>query len=69
MGGIPELLHDGAGVLVPERSPGAIADAIERLVADPAYREAVVERGSARIRQEFAIELICLELATRFLAG
>ena len=69
MGGIPELLHDGAGVLVPERSPGAIADAIERLVADPAYREAVVERGSARIRKEFAIDLICLELATRFLTS
>ena len=69
MGGIPELLHDGAGVLVPERSPGAIADAIERLVADPAYREDVVECGNARIRQEFAIELICLELATRFLAS
>ena len=45
MGGIPELLHDGAGVLVPERDPEAIADAIERLVADPAYREAVIERG------------------------
>jgi colanic acid/amylovoran biosynthesis glycosyltransferase len=69
MGGIPELLHDGAGVLVPERSPGAIADAIGRLVADPAYRAAVVECGNARIRQEFAIELICVELATRFLTS
>jgi colanic acid/amylovoran biosynthesis glycosyltransferase len=69
MGGIPELLCDGAGVLVPERSPGAIADAIGRLAADPAYRQAVVECGNARIRREFAIEPICVDLATRFLAG
>ena len=69
MGGIPELLHDGAGVLVPERDPDAIADAIARLIAEPAYREAVIECGDARIRKEFAIELICVELATRFLAS
>ena len=68
MGGIPELLHDGAGVLVPERDPEAIAEAVERLMSDSAYRSSIVECGSARVRSDFAIDLICIELAQRFLA-
>ncbi len=69
MGGIPELLHDGAGVLVPERDSEAIAEAVERLMSDSDYRSSIVERGSARVRSDFAIEMICLELAQRFLAA
>ena len=37
-GGIPDLLGDGAGVLVPERDPVALADAIERVLDDPDLR-------------------------------
>jgi colanic acid/amylovoran biosynthesis glycosyltransferase len=69
MGGIPELLHDGAGVLVPERDPEAIASAVERLTSDSAFRRSIIERGSARVRTEFAIDMICIELARRFLSN
>jgi glycosyltransferase involved in cell wall biosynthesis len=40
--GIPELVADGrTGLLVPERSPTKLADAIRRLVADPAHAHAL----------------------------
>jgi colanic acid/amylovoran biosynthesis glycosyltransferase len=65
-GGIPELLQGDAGVLVSERDHVAIADAIERLIADRGHREAIIERGHERIRSEFSLEPICRELAARF---
>jgi glycosyltransferase involved in cell wall biosynthesis len=68
MGGIPELLGDGAGVLVPERDPAALADAIERLIGDRAFRAATIAAGEERVRTQFAIEPICRELARRFTA-
>ena len=34
-GGIPEMLQDGAGLLVPPGDPAALAAAVERLVRDP----------------------------------
>lgn len=67
-GGIPELLHDGAGLLVPDRDAVALADAIELLIGDPHERAAMIERGYERVRSEFSIEPICRDLAARFAA-
>lgn len=40
-GSIPELVPDGAGLIVPDRDPLALATAIEQLACDPArYRQA-----------------------------
>ncbi|MDH5491978.1 MAG: glycosyltransferase family 4 protein [Myxococcales bacterium] len=39
VGGVPSVLHDGrTGLLVPERSPARIADALSSLRGDPALR-------------------------------
>ena len=47
--GIPELIDDGAtGVLVPPRSPAALADALLRLIGDPALRRRLGDAGFAR---------------------
>ncbi|MDI7274751.1 MAG: glycosyltransferase family 4 protein [Anaerolineae bacterium] len=46
-GAIPEYVPETAGVLVPERDPGALAAAIVRLVADPAARVRMGEAGRA----------------------
>jgi glycosyltransferase involved in cell wall biosynthesis len=52
--GIPELVEHGrSGLLVPERQPAALADAIDRLLADPERRRAMGRQGRARVRDVF----------------
>lgn len=47
-GAIPEYVPDGlAGILVPERSPRALADALLSLLADPELRRRMGEAGRA----------------------
>jgi glycosyltransferase involved in cell wall biosynthesis len=45
-GGIPELLADGAGVLVPVGDAAALAEATVRIVTDPALRSSCVARAT-----------------------
>jgi glycosyltransferase involved in cell wall biosynthesis len=40
-----EMLGDGTGLLVPHRSPAAIADALERVLTDPALRDDMARRA------------------------
>ena len=48
VGGLPGLLGDGA-VFVPPRDPGALAAAIDRLLADPGERSALASAAAARL--------------------
>jgi colanic acid/amylovoran biosynthesis glycosyltransferase len=66
VGGIPELLHDGAGLLVPPRDPAALADAIESLARDVTLREQLGKLGRERVEREFAVESVVRELVRRF---
>jgi glycosyltransferase involved in cell wall biosynthesis len=55
--GIPEVIRDGeTGLTVPERDPVAIADAIERLVADPAMASAIAQHANELVLAEFDLE-------------
>jgi glycosyltransferase involved in cell wall biosynthesis len=52
--GIPELVEHGrTGLLVPPRAAAAIADALERLAADPALRVRMGRHGRAKVLREF----------------
>lgn len=55
-GNIPELLRDGAGLLVREKDANALAFAIRCLFEDRALYERVARLGRQRVVDEFSIE-------------
>ncbi len=64
-GGIPELLRDGAGILVPPQDPEALAEAIERLIRDSALQIQLGRAGRQRIEEQFAVERTVAGLVAR----
>ncbi|MBA3521151.1 MAG: glycosyltransferase family 4 protein [Gemmatimonadales bacterium] len=65
-GGLPELLHRGAGVLIPPADPDALAAALERVLGSAALRSDLARAGRRRIEEEFDVAEISAELARRF---
>ena len=66
IGGIPELLDGNAGLLVPPDDPGALADALARLAADPGLRADLAESGRRRIAEEFEAGAVARRLSQLF---
>ena len=65
--GIPELIEDGvSGLLVNERDSYALADALERLIVDPALRTRLGAAGHSVIERDFDVERTTAELAELF---
>jgi glycosyltransferase involved in cell wall biosynthesis len=55
--GIPELIDDGGnGLLVPQKDPPALADALRRLLDDPGLRRRLGEAGARTVRERFSCE-------------
>ena len=65
-GGTPELLRDGAGIVVPQGDSKALAAAIERLAGDPDLRAELGARGRERVREAFAADEVAAALLARF---
>lgn len=54
-GGIVDIVrHEETGLLVPPGEPGALADALRRLLEDPALAAELAERGRAHVRERFS---------------
>ncbi len=68
-GGIPELLYNGAGLLVPQKNPSALATAIECIIKDHQLRKELINTGRNRVVEEFSIEKCALKLAEAFTAA
>lgn len=55
--GIPELIENGkSGILVPEKNPGQLAQAIMKLIDHPGFRHEIAMNGYNRVRQCFNVE-------------
>jgi glycosyltransferase involved in cell wall biosynthesis len=50
-GGLPEMLQDGAGLLVPPNDPLALAEAVDRLLTEPGLALDVARRASATVER------------------
>ena len=55
-GGVPELLGDGAGVIVEEKSPEQLARAIIKTIKEEGLVKGLSETGYQKVRQRFNIE-------------
>jgi glycosyltransferase involved in cell wall biosynthesis len=51
IGGIPEILGDSAGLLVPPDTPSAVADAVHRLLVEPAFADVVARAAAAQVER------------------
>jgi glycosyltransferase involved in cell wall biosynthesis len=64
VGGIPELVDpDVTGILVPPGDAAALADALRRLIQDPALREQMGGKARAAARARFSHTRVADELA------
>ena len=66
-GGIPELLGDGAGILVPPEDSEALANAIEEIMKDPGLRRKIGAAGKEKVRKEFAIDAVVAKMIELFM--
>jgi glycosyltransferase involved in cell wall biosynthesis len=58
-GGIPEIIRDGVtGVLVPPEDPPALADAIDKLLADEPKRQRLSDAAIKDLKERFPIEVM-----------
>ena len=58
VGGIPAVLGDGVGVLVEPGDSGALADALQLLIADEVFRAGLAERAVAAYAETYSTEAV-----------
>jgi colanic acid/amylovoran biosynthesis glycosyltransferase len=66
VGGVPELLENGAGVLVPPGDADALTEALARVLGSSALRTELAHAGRRRVEAEFEVGAIARELVRRF---
>jgi len=64
VGGIPEVVPDGGGLLVPPRDGTAIAGALRELLSDPARRRGMGEAGRRHVEANFSWDRIAERFET-----
>jgi glycosyltransferase involved in cell wall biosynthesis len=52
-GGIPELLHDGAGIIVEEKNSESICTALRQLLIEDDLYESLARNGFERVKKEY----------------
>jgi glycosyltransferase involved in cell wall biosynthesis len=62
VGGIPEILENGGGIVIPPKDTEALKSAMELLIADEALRETMGEIGRMRVKAMFETEFVVSQL-------
>ncbi|MBB3153050.1 glycosyltransferase involved in cell wall biosynthesis [Paenibacillus endophyticus] len=63
VGGIAEQIEDGInGLLVPPENPEALAEALEKVVTDPAYRYHLARAGSEKAKKVYSLSRVISQL-------
>ncbi len=66
-GGVTDIVKDGeTGLLVPERDPRALADAIARVLNDRALAARIAQNGRAWVRERFSATRVAAEFERIF---
>lgn len=64
VGGVPELLCNGAGIMVPSKDPAALAEAIERVLGDRDLRLRMIKEARERVLMEWSAKRIVGQLSS-----
>jgi colanic acid/amylovoran biosynthesis glycosyltransferase len=68
--GIPEIIEDGSsGLLVEEKNPHALSQAIETLLDSPPLRKQLSEAALRKVRKDFDLTVNVKTLKEHFLSG
>ncbi len=65
-GGIAELIENGCGIIVEEKNPEAIVDALEKLMKSENYRSLIGGKGKKKVQKDFNISIISKKLLNLF---
>ncbi|HVT24296.1 MAG TPA: glycosyltransferase family 4 protein [Rhizomicrobium sp.] len=65
-GGIPELLRDGAGLVVSQRNEMELAAALMRIARDEEMRATLAQKGRERVKHDFSAENVARTLRNLF---
>ncbi|MFD1956704.1 glycosyltransferase family 4 protein [Paenibacillus thailandensis] len=69
VGGIAEQIEDGVnGLLVPPEDPVALADAMEKMVADPSYRYNLARAGWDKAKKDYSLQRVISQLKRVYLS-
>jgi len=66
-GGIPELIKNKAGILVPPKNIKALSDAIEQLIVNNSLRKTLSKNGFEVVSKDYNISVVVKELKSLFL--
>jgi glycosyltransferase involved in cell wall biosynthesis len=58
VGGLPEVLKNGGGIICEQENPLIFADAINRILHDPSLRESIGLSGQSSFKQHFTAEIM-----------
>ncbi|RJX41217.1 glycosyltransferase family 1 protein [Paenibacillus pinisoli] len=63
VGGIAEQIEDGVnGLLVPPEDPGALAEALEKVIVDPTYRYNLARTGWDKAKKAYSLQRVISQL-------